>query len=243
MKRIRKLALIFFFIAPTLYPLGQGTVKSWTCPEQKGPMLERKVCNPNIELNSTTIDRLVMTAFSSTGAPGGVSLSINSGKDILYTFKPASMDLRDMLDSIVEAAPDYEWKENNGVINLHPINDYLVLNTTVAEFDVEKATKGDLLVALKESPEFKRALAENGLSEFPLFVGGGLSAPPNLSGAKPPPPKVYSAHLNNVTVREILNEIVRLNGRSTWLYQEFNSDLFERNKRYYRLYFLVDHSN
>lgn len=243
MNKLRKLALILLFIAPTMHPLGQGAVKSWACPEQKGPVLDRKVCNQNIELDSTTIDRLVMTAFSSTEAPGGVSLSFNSGQDILYTFRPASMNLRDVLDSIVVAAPDYEWKEDNRVINLHPINDYSILDTRIAEFNVEKATKGDLLVALHESPEFKRALAENGLSEFPIIVGGGLSAPPNLSGAKPPPLKVYSMHLSNVTVREVLNEIVRMNGHSTWFYQEFNSDLFERNKRYYRLYFLVDHFN
>ena len=73
MIRIGKLALILLFVAQTPYLFGQGKVRRWTCPEQKGPVLERNVCNPNIELDSTTIDRLVITAFSATEVPGGVS--------------------------------------------------------------------------------------------------------------------------------------------------------------------------
>lgn len=106
---------------------------------------------------------------------------------------------------------------------------------------MEKATKGGLLAALKESSEFKRSLTENNLSEFPNTFCCGLS-----SSA---PPNIYSVHLKNATIREVLNEIVRQNGRSTWLYREYTSDLFKdnpsgrfgENKRYYSLYFLVDH--
>jgi len=143
------------------------------------------------------------------------------------------MSLRDVLNSIIEAAPDYAWKEDDGVINLHPIADYPLLDTRVAEFKIEKATKEGLLKALEDSSEFKRALAENNLSEPRFVFCCGISSPV--------PPNLYSVHLKDATVREILNEIVRQNGHSTWLYQEFNSDFHEQNQRYYRLNFLVDH--
>jgi hypothetical protein len=242
MSRIRKIALILLFVAAATNSFGQRKARSWNCPVPNGPILEREVCDSNIKLDSTDIASLVMTSLSSTEAPGGVSLSFNFNSDILYSFKPVNMNLRGVFNSIVAAAPEYEWKEDNGVINLHPSNDYSLLDTRIAEFNVEKATKGRLLAELKESTEFKEALIENNLSEFPLIMGSFLSPPPNLSGLPSPPPNMYSVHLKNATVREILNEIVRQNGRSTWLYQEYTSDWIEKNKRYYNLTFLVDHS-
>ena len=209
-------------------------VKSWTCPPMTGNVLNREVCEPNFDWENTDITTTLMTSFSSTETPAGISeiFTKSEEKRQTYNLTPNSLLLTDVLTKIITVEPRYQWKEEKGVINVFPIDDYEILDTRIPKFKFENKTKGELLDEIEKTKQFKKYLKKNKVT-FPtetMIVG--------LIGSQPP--RVFSIDMQNATVREILNEIVRLNGSSTWFYREYEMSYFGREpRRYYSLYFIV----
>jgi hypothetical protein len=185
------------------------------------------------DLHSVTVSRILTEALLSTYVPGGVALLVQNGEEHHYSFELPARSLEDVLKAIGKTEPRYQWEFVGGVVNLYPKENYAVLNARVYEFDVEKVTKEDAVKALMQKADFMRTQAAAEVAQFPYSCCGGLCTND--------PARNISVHLKNATVHDILNEIVRQNGRSTWLYEELASnDTQEGTKRYYRLSFLVN---
>lgn len=200
-----------------------------------GEVLNRQICNPNFEWESSDVVSALMTSFSTTKTPAGVSeIFLKYGESRQkFDLTPNNLFLSDVLTKIITVEPRYQWrKEENGVVNVFPVDDYSILNERIPEFKFDNKNKGELIRELIKTKEFKKYLKDNNLSTYPLTICCGLQ--------DPRPPRQFSIEIKNATVREILNEIVRLNGASTWLYHEYESKFVEETtKRYYDLYFLV----
>jgi hypothetical protein len=116
----------------------------------------------------------------------------------------------DVVGAVVGQAPGYKWAQVNGVINVMPqdVNDS-VLELRIARFRVKDAAAEDLRAAVVSLPEVKAWLAQNQLVErtagTPLF-------PEQKAGL----PRI-SFDVSNVTLREILNRVVKEPNFHEWL--------------------------
>ena len=153
--------------------------------------------------------QFLWSVFDSTNTPAGISLAYNEEPyEEKYKTQPQDLSLKDMLDSFVKVKPEYNWKETNGVINVFPQNDYLILDAQIEEFKGEDYP-WELQKKLIQTPEFQDYLKLRNLIDT-------IPDPENKKGffitgffGKPDPRQKISIYLKNSTVREILNEIVR----------------------------------
>ena len=197
------------------------------CVVSNGDILDRQVCDSNIKWKDSHIVWLLPRVFSSAKVPAGISIIFtHSGEEEKsLDFTPQNLILRNILDTVVLIQPQYQWKEENGVINVFPLVDYPILETRIAEFKSEGVTKSELIEKLLETDIFRNHLKENNLREEDST---GFFTTTNIK------PKKYSLNLENATIREILNEIVRLDGNSTWMYGEYESKA-DTTQKIYRL--------
>jgi len=126
--------------------------------------------------------------------------------------------LRDVLDSIVQGDPVYQWEVRDGVVNLFPKAGLPpLLKTRLTSFDSGDATSGASAVAqLFALPEVREAAAKLGLVQALVSSGLGALGP----GGAPVNKQPLSVQLSHVTLLEALNAIVRRAGRGVWQYTE-----------------------
>jgi hypothetical protein len=124
--------------------------------------------------------------------------------------------LREVLDDIVTADPDYGWEVKDGVVNLLPakgVPDLLTLR--ISAFDSGDATSvrtaETFLFAL---PEVRKRAEELGFDQ--AIYGSALSA---IAPGAPPAPKL-NVRLQDVTLLEALNALVRAHKHGLWIYYE-----------------------
>lgn len=210
-KSLITLFLLLTFLSVT--SLGQT---KQDCLDFEGGILDRQVCNTKIRWKDSHILWLLPDVFYSTNVPAGISVNFYKADEdeLLNDFTPNSFVLRDILNKVITVQPQYFWKEENGVVNIYPLEDYSILRTTIKTFSIENSTKGEAIGKLLETAEFKHYLESKNLREQDTIIHGGVSTKT---------PKRYSFTLKNATVREILNEIVRRDGNSTWIYQEYDT--------------------
>ena len=124
--------------------------------------------------------------------------------------------LRAVLEDIATADPDYEWEVKDRVVNLLPAKGVPdLLSLRISAFDSGDATSvrtaETFLFAL---PEVRQREAELGFDQ--AIFGSGLYA--FVPGA-PPPPKL-NVRLQDVTLLEALNALVRAHKHGLWIYCE-----------------------
>ena len=168
-----------------------------------------------------SIDYAFATALSRTHIPGGAVIlhgcEDRSKKVIPYR----GQTLQDVLNNIVTADPEDRWEMKNGVVNLVPVSGVPdLLRLRIAQFDSGEATDlwtaGTELLAL---PEVRERADELGFSRG--ILGSGLGGVLLTPGAPPPPPrKLLNVQLQDVTLFEALNALVRANGHGEWIYHE-----------------------
>jgi len=205
-----------------------GQIKQ-NCSASEVNILDRQICNPNIRWKDSHIVWLLPQVFYSVNVPAGISVVYpkESGKETLQDFMPNSFVLREVLNRVITVQPQYAWKEENGVINIYPNEDYSVLETRIQYFKLENETVSDALNRIHKTSEFKNYIQENNLrEEDTTFFGTGDSEKA----------KRFSFDLKNSTIREILNEIVKANGKGTWIYAEYESENnLLKGRKIYRL--------
>lgn len=136
-----------------------------------------------------------------------------SSADVKISLKIEGGTVRDVLDAVVQADPRYRWEEAGGVINVLPKEEKsLVLETPVSSFQIDEATWTDTRQVIRELPEIKSKLKENGLTERSaiLVTGSGDNNLPR-----------FSFKLRNTTLRGILNEILKVKGYSFWVLSRY----------------------
>ncbi len=195
------------------------------CPVSEKNSLDRKVCDSKIKWKDSHIVWLLPDVFYSVKVPAGISIIFNkdSEEEPLQNFTPNSFVLRDVLNKIITVQSQYQWKEEDGVINVYPTNDYPVLDIRISDYQLENGTVADALEKLLETSEFENHLKENHLFEEDSVIHGGTESQRQ---------KQFSIKLQNSTIREILNEIVKANETGTWMYGEYGSKDNEKEKRY-----------
>lgn len=154
-------------------------------------------------------------ALSAARVPGGiVQITSCEAAPVLNHWRAHVSTLREALDSVVQAEPDYYWSMNGGVVNLTPKSEEpTLLQIRISKLKVNNARSIYLpLSQLMDLQEVRESIAQLGLSQAPHLLIGIGSLKPNEPG--------YAIDCQNVTLKEALNTIVRVHGRAVWKYVE-----------------------
>jgi hypothetical protein len=180
---------------------------------------------------SSTRDSFFYSMLS-TRVPGGMVSIQNCDREHPRRPTPLSSGtLRETLDTIVKGDLEWSWQIDNGVVNLLPVQDGAdLLNVYISKFKVENAQSLDAIVDnLLQLPEVKVAIAK-------LQLIGGTKIIVQPMSVDPEKRPKYSVECNDMTVREALNAIARINGRAVWEYKEQHCD----GKTVYTLDFVIE---
>lgn len=191
-------------------------------------ILARQVEGADLEYASTT--QAFSKGLSQAGAPGGIIRTSGCGGDgAIHRWQPLGSSLRDVLDRIVKADPQYRWSVEDGVINALPIaSEPVLLKTHIREFKVDKvAFASAALSKLMTTPEVKDSLNRLGLNE--ALKVGAFPLPNSRKVER-------IVQCNNVTLREALNVIARTFGNAVWFYRENHCN----GKDEYSIAFIVE---
>jgi|SRR6185503_7178758 len=159
-----------------------------------------------LELREVSPSLVIERVAKSCKAPIGFEATPQESYKINVIIEQGTV--RNVLDQIVQADSRYEWTEADGVINVSPrVNRSPMLETVVRRFSVAQVNRDDAISAIFELPEVKVAQMDVKRRDF-----GSLPAKPYNSV-----PQV-SLKLSNVTVRTILNEIMKASGDNYWVF-------------------------
>jgi hypothetical protein len=203
---VRAIILLSLLLLPVNIP---AQVSS---PSSDG-ILERPVRQWLVDREDSLIN-LVTRSLATTKTPGGViilsSVSVKSRRKL----NASGLMLRDVLNAIVEAEPRYRWEITDGVINFIPVDENpALLDTVIPEFRQEDTTARTMLSALEEVPEIQRRAETLGFDDIRLRKYDG-----------PVSSNKFSIHCRSLTLRGVLNEIVRQHGNAVWSYTEYECD-------------------
>jgi len=126
--------------------------------------------------------------------------------------------VRDVLDSVVQCAPDYQWSVVDGVINVTPKQrrDKLLMNildTSISTFAVETGTSRlSIRTALTAIPEIRTKLEATKLKPLVLAT--------NSIDYREAAPG-FSLRTTNTTMRAILNKIIEKSEAKYWLVSRY----------------------
>jgi hypothetical protein len=210
MKRVGLLSALIFLCLSLLTYAVQTEQKGSAVPD----VLERQVTPVNSEF--VTTHSSFLESLVSARVPGGIVTILNCEHE--QPRKRTDLfpgPLKEALDAIVKADPQYLWQVDDRVINLRPLHDEpALLNVRINKLDVENASSVDAVVdKLFDLPEVKEAITKLQLSPGVHLIVGPVSFNPERL-------QKFSIECENVTVREALNAIVRAHGRSLWEYKE-----------------------
>jgi hypothetical protein len=166
---------------------------------------------------STPAPSVFQGAALDAGVPGGAAYFEGCANQPLRTVQPTGSTLREVLNSITHADPEYVWSFNSGVLNLEPSRGIpALLAMRLTNYDSESVTDAASAVTLlSSSPEVTGAANKLGLTQN--VSGSALSGLPR---EPQPPKKPLDIHLKNVTLLDALNAIVRAQKMGVWMYRE-----------------------
>jgi hypothetical protein len=150
--------------------------------------------------------------------------------DLMQKFEvPAGMDLEtladrhpisvnlprgkvaDVLNVIVAQQRGFKWAVINGVVNVGPRqNAGSIVDLQISHFRINRASFDQIHAAIVSIPEVKKWLEDNHIAEHGATVVIGPVSP-----GQPFKPLV-SLDLQDVTLREILNTIIKCSGYHAW---------------------------
>jgi hypothetical protein len=165
---------------------------------------------------TATTQELFGRALSAAHSPGGFVWMMNcSGEEPRFTDDGAIPPLHEALESIAKLDPRYKSQTDNGVVNLLPTKgEPPLLKVRIKRFKVNTDLNRALeqLLALEE---VRDRSADLGLKQntMTLLVGG---TPIKSKSAS------IEIDLQNVSLREALNALVKAHGRAIWQYREYH---------------------
>lgn len=167
---------------------------------------------------TVTTGEALLEVLHAQGRPGGIVVASQCDEPPRHR-RPTGSTLRELLDSIVAADPQYRWRMEGGVVNLIPAGDVsALLKVRVVRFRAERIrTPDEALGKLFKTPEVRKALTDPAVGSRLLRGGIGYYNPhPDASTGV----KTFSVSRDNVTVREALNAIARAHGRAVWVFKQ-----------------------
>jgi len=157
--------------------------------------------------------RALQEASYKYGVPLGIETDAQgqTAKNISVSISQGTVG--DIFDALIQQAPNYKWVESRGVVNVMPKQDTdSALDLKIARFHVTHATPDDLHAAIRSLPEVRAWLDQHRLVERGLVTSSILIG----SNGKTDQPRV-SLRLKNMTLREIMNTVVKKPGFRVWL--------------------------
>ena len=174
-------------------------------------LLIRKI---DLHMKGATLMHALSTLAVIHRVPIGIEYSLADQNEPKLFLESEHDSLKQVLDSIIKQEPLYRWEVSDGVINFVPIRDRdpffeTLVNTSVSKYDPGKWTiKFQLRDAIGNTPEVKRLLESNKktLAKYEDYLYY---------------PSIYTkkdvdVSASNTTVREILNQIVRISEHKSW---------------------------
>jgi hypothetical protein len=195
-------------------PITAGPGLSAKRQDPTGDLLERLVSES--DMTPQPVRQTFSWALQSAQVPGGaVALFGCEAPESVATIPiVAGTPLRAVLDALVGANPGYRWQVDGGVLNLLPAaGEPSLLTTRIPKFHAKGLKSVDEAIGrLEQLPEVKQAMNDLGLKPGIRFWAGPINP-------KPPPP--FDVACDGLTLREVLNEVVRrYSGTGYWEYQE-----------------------
>jgi hypothetical protein len=179
-------------------------------------LLERTIGVPDTGPQSASL------AFESlmllSGVPGGqvAQGGCNPESEPLVRLK-ASGTLKQQLASFSGPGSLLRWEVRDGVVDLLPAKGLPpLLLTRISTYDSQKAA--DIVTArtfLLDSPKIQDAASRLGLRQNVVVSGLGAASP-----RPAPPPKPLGLRLQNATLIDVLNALVRINKHGVWIYHQ-----------------------
>ena len=121
-----------------------------------------------------------------------------------------------ILDGIVQAEPRYDWREDNGNIDVFPLNrSFDLLDARIQSFQLKDVNRALALNRLFGLPEVQVLILSKNLK--PLL--------PNPSDRSKD--EKLSFDLHNVTLRQALNQIAHESGSNFWVFRLYPNGTFE----------------
>jgi hypothetical protein len=164
--------------------------------------LERPVSELDMTLRS--MRETFFSALQSAHVPGGavVLFGCEAQEPIATIPIVPGTPLREVLDALVRANPEYRWELDNGVVNLLPTaGDPLFLKTQILRFHAQGLQSANpALGEIEQLPEVKKAMAD-------LRLTWGTAPMCKLQSLKPPP--TFDVTCDHIPLRAVLNEVVR----------------------------------
>jgi len=120
----------------------------------------------------------------------------------------------DILNAVVQSAPRYQWRNENGIVDVFPKETTSpLLETVVHRFQFSGNDWGQAIDALTAAPEVQSQIANLG-----LVRREGKAAAAGKDASQ------FSIDLNDASVRRALHEITRESGKSFWVYRPWQAE-------------------
>lgn len=205
-------AIAIFVLAVAIF--GQEKV---SITQKTDELLNRQIALP--EFNYTETTTIFQLGLKGAKVSSGVVISTcdatQEKKNFVFSQK---ITLREFLTGIEQSDPSYKWEIEDEVLNLLPRSDVPeLLDLSIPNFKVEQVSDYDALNILLEKPEVKRKMTELGLDEAVMSIHSSGSYNPEKKEQKA---SKISINRQRATFRQILNEIVKARGETTWIYTE-----------------------
>lgn len=175
----------------------------------------------NYEDSGHDFETTVRDLMQNYGVPVGMDLETLSDRH------PISVNVHrgkvaDVLNAIVEQQRGFRWGVINGVVNIGARqNANSLVDLRISHFRIDRASFDQIYTSIDLLPEVKKWLEDNHLAEHGARVVTGAVSP-----GQPFKPLV-SVDLQNVTLREILNSIIKCAGYHAWSVSRYGE-----NKQY-----------
>jgi hypothetical protein len=212
MKKFSSLSVFVSFTMLAAISFGYASQATSRGPSEQA--LQRRVGLPELVNLPTT--SIVVRGLSTAGVPGGIVKVPACEERARAVFTSQGATLRNVLDSAVSSDPEYLWDVEEGVVNLLPRGgEPSFLKLRVRQFKAEEVgTLNEALDQLLATPEVRRGVQDPALG-VQVFRGGlGYYGSDESGGRK------FSVSVENATVREALNAIVRAQGKAVWAYTQ-----------------------
>jgi hypothetical protein len=204
-KRIVQLTVLLMIIcAPSAYVSGQQT----SAPPQK-------------KLNKIVYDGDMAALLSHLAGKNNVNIGFET--DPVEPKPRIKIDtwydtLEDVMNAIVQSAPRYRWRNQDGFIDVYPSEASCpLLDTMINNFQVNNNDWAGASEALTNLPEVQRQMEVMYLTRRDITnISRGTDV------------NLFSLNLENVTLRRALHEITKGSRNSFWIFQRYGdkSQLF-----------------
>ncbi len=211
--KILGIVLVAINIALAIVVFGQNNTVT---KEAERVLLNREITLPELDyVETSTIFQMVLLNANVSGGIVAVNCDVSPKWNFVASH---TTSLEAFLINLEQTDTNYRWQLDGGVLNLLPREDTpKLLETPIKEFNVEKVTAQEALNLLQKKSEVKKRKAELGLDKAIISINKASAV---ILGSEPNTTPTFNLNLKGATFRQILNEIVKAQGRLTWIYTE-----------------------